>query len=249
MDESHQIIKQLEQLASPKIAEHSKRFFKTGKGEYGEGDEFYGIRVPELRKLVKRVFHVDIDTVLALLYHDYHETRLLAVLILVTKYERSKTNEEKQSIAELYVTHAKQVNNWDLVDSSCHKILGPHLFRTNAKLLYEFVESDSIWLRRIAIITTYYFIKRDEFTHALSLAEKLLLDKQDLIHKAVGWMLRELGKRNQKIELQFLDQHYQQMPRTMLRYAIEKLPEEQRQNYLKEKSNVKCRQKKNYFLL
>jgi len=232
MEDSNRIIKMLEQLADPKIAEHSARFFKTGKGQYGEGDKFYGIRVPVLRKLVKQVFQAEIETVSTLLYHDYHETRLLAVLILVEKYQKTKSESEKQIIVDFYITHTKQVNNWDIVDSSCHKILGPHLIGTDANLLYEFVQSDNLWLRRIAIITTYYFIKRDEYQHTLALAERLLDDTHDLIHKAVGWMLRELGKRNEPLELEFLDRHYETMPRTMLRYAIEKLSPLQRKNYL-----------------
>lgn len=239
MTTSQKIINQLSELADPKIAEHSSRFFKSGVGEYGEGDKFWGIRVPALRQIAKQSVATPLDEIVTLLYHDHHETRLLAVFMLVQKYEKNKKSPEVQKqIYNLYLQHSKQFNNWDLVDSSAHKICGPHLFNKqihnqDRTILYQYAKSDNLWQRRIAMMTTYYFIKRDDYEDTFVLAKVLLNDQHDLIHKIVGWMLREVGNRNLTAECEFLNQHYQNMPRTMLRYAIEKFDKPLRQQYLK----------------
>lgn len=227
-----EIQKRLIELSDPQIAAHSQRFFKTGPGEYGEGDIFRGIRVPVQRKVAKAFKDVSVATAIELLHSKYHEDRLVAIFILVEKYKK-KDPVQRQEIYEQYLANTAYINNWDIVDSSAHKIVGPHLMDRDRSILYKLVKSDMLWERRIAMMSTYYFIHKDDFEDALKLAELLLHDKEDLIHKVVGWMLRELGKRNFDLEDGFLLQHYQSMPRTMLRYAIEKFPEERRQGYLK----------------
>ncbi len=227
-----QIKETLAGLANPEIAAHSQRFFKTGPGEYGEGDVFRGIRVPVQRKVAKQFKNVDLDTVIELLHSRYHEDRLVALFLLVDKYKK-KDERQRQEIYDLYLANTAYINNWDLVDSSAHKIVGPHLEDRDRSILYKLVKSDVLWERRIAIMATFYFISKHDFEDALNLAEKLLNDKEDLIHKVVGWMLRELGKRNYDLEESFLLKHYNSMPRTMLRYAIERFPEERRQAFLK----------------
>ena len=228
----NQIQQTLEELGNPEIADHSQRFFKTGPGEYGEGDVFRGIRVPVLRKVARQFKGVSLDTVIELLHSEYHEDRLMALFILVDKYKK-KDPEQRQRIYDLYLQNTEYINNWDLVDSSAHKIVGPHLENRDRSILYKLVKSDMLWERRIAMMATFFFIHKDDFEDALNLAEILLHDEEDLIHKVVGWMLRELGKRNFDLEDGFLQQHYKEMPRTMLRYAIEKFPEDRRQAYLK----------------
>ena len=222
----------LSDLGNPEIAAHSQRFFKTGPGEYGEGDIFRGIRVPVLRKTAKRYQHVDLGVVEDLLHAAYHEDRLTALLILVEKYKKSD-EDLKQAIYDLYLDNTSWINNWDLVDSSAHKIVGPHLEHRDRSILYKLAKSNLLWERRIAMMATYHFIHNDDYEDTLALAEMLLHDEEDLIHKIVGWMLRELGKRNFDLEDGFLQKHYRSMPRTMLRYTIEKFPEDRRQLYLK----------------
>jgi 3-methyladenine DNA glycosylase AlkD len=222
----------LRNLADDTIALHSQRFFKTGKGEYGEGDVFLGIRVPELRKLVKQYRDMSLNDVSNLLKSKFHEERLLALLMLVARFQTSSQG-DKQKIFRFYLNNTAKINNWDLVDSSAAYIVGAYLRDRDKKPLYKLARSGNLWKRRIAIIATFYFIKNYEFDDALRLSEILINDQEDLIHKAVGWMLREIGKRDNKTEEAFLKMHYQNMPRTMLRYAIEKFPEEKRQGYLK----------------
>ncbi len=221
----------LRPLASPEIAAHSARFFKTGKGEYGEGDRFLGIRVPVLRRHARRFRQAPERAVLALLRSRYHEERLLALLILVEQYERGD-GARKARVFDLYLEHRRFVNNWDLVDSSAHKIVGAQLQNGDRGILYELAVSDSVWDRRIAIIATMHFIRNDDFADVLKLARLLRDDEHDLIHKAVGWMLREVGNRDRPAEERFLKKNYRKMPRTMLRYAIEKLPAARRKAYL-----------------
>ncbi len=221
----------LQALADPDIAAHSAGFFKTGPGEYGEGDRFIGVRIPKIRDLVKHHRDLPERDVLSLLRSPVHEERMFAVLVLVEQFKRAK-GERRDHIATVYLEHRAFVNNWDLVDSSCHKILGPWLFDRDRTLLYELANSDGLWDRRIAMMTTYYFIRRDDFDDALALARMLRDDEHDLIHKVVGWMLREIGKRDVAVEEAFLKDHYPHMPRTMLRYAIEKLPEPRRKAFL-----------------
>ena len=217
---------------NPKIADHSQRFFKTGKGEYGENDKFLGIRVPVLRNTATRLRDVSLTETKKLLKSPYHEVRLLALLMLVDRYTRGDSN-ERNRIFECYVSHTRYTNNWDLVDCSAHRIVGPHLQDRDRELLFRFARSESLWERRIAIFSTLHFIKQNDFSDTLKLAEILLKDDQDLIHKVVGWMLREVGKKDKKLADKFLRRRYRDMPRTMLRYAIEKHPEPQRQAYLK----------------
>lgn len=222
---------ELKSYSNPAKAEHSKRFFKSGPGEYGEGDKFLGITVPNQRKVARKFKNMELNEVQKLLQNEYHEARLTAVMLLVYKIE--KANEHVfEEVVQFYLKNLRYVNNWDIVDSSCHQILGRFLFNKERDLLYELAQSEDIWKKRIAIITCYYFIKRDDFKDALKIAEILLNDDHDLIHKAVGWMLREIGNRNLDAETQFLDQYFKNMPRTMLRYAIEKFDEPLRKHYL-----------------
>jgi len=225
------ITRQLDELADADIAEHSQRFFKTGPGDYGYGDKFIGVRVPVLRKLARQHRELTERDLLRLLKSTIHERRLLALLILVEQYQRAD-DQRQQAIYELYLAHTRWVNNWDLVDSSAHHIVGHHLHRRSKRPLTQLARSDSLWERRIAMIATFYFIRTNELDETFRLAKHLLHDKHDLMHKAVGWMLREAGKRDQAALESFLKQHYCQMPRTMLRYAIERFPETRRQKYL-----------------
>ncbi len=228
------IQRKIQKLGSREKAKVSQRFFKTGPGEYGEGDVFVGVKVPELRKLAKEYQKITVKEVKQLLRSAIHEERLLALFILVLKY--SKGNEaEKKRIYELYLKNTQFINNWDLVDSSAHHIIGAFLVDKSKEPLYSLAKSMNLWERRISIISTFYFIKHDKYTETLKISEILLTDEQDLIHKAVGWMLREIGKRHMPTEEKFLRKHYKKMPRTMLRYAIEKFPEDKRQRYLKGK--------------
>ncbi|NKB89341.1 MAG: DNA alkylation repair protein [Acidobacteria bacterium] len=231
MSTAKQIREQLADLGDPAIAEHSARFFKTGPGEYGEGDRFRGIRVPVLRGLAKRQASAPLRTVMALLKSRCHEDRLAAVLILVLQYQRGDA-QHRTRIYDAYLANTEHINNWDLVDSSAHKIVGPHLQDRDRAPLYSLVESTSLWERRIAMMSTLHFIKQDDFDDALAIAELLLHDTEDLIHKIVGWMLREVGNRDIRVEEDFLRGRYQDMPRTMLRYAIEKFPEPRRRAYI-----------------
>ncbi|OEU67437.1 MAG: DNA alkylation repair protein [Desulfobacterales bacterium PC51MH44] len=228
------IQRKLQQLGSKKKAKVSQRFFKTGPGEYGEGDVFIGVRVPDLRKLAKEYQSITIKEVKQLLKSAIHEERQLALLMLVNKY--SKGNETvKKGIYELYLQYTQFINNWDLVDVSAHHIIGAFLLDKSEEPLFRLAKSRNLWERRIAIISTFHFIKHNKYTATLKIAKILLADKEDLIHKAVGWMLREIGKRHMPNLEMFLKKHYKRMPRTMLRYAIEKFPEDKRQGYLKGK--------------
>ncbi len=210
------------------------RFFQTFPGGYGEGDTFLGIKVPDQRTVSKKFYkEMSLDEIALLLNENIHEHRLTAVFLLVLKYEKAKTEKEKQAVVDCYLENISGVNNWDIVDSSCHKILGPWLIDRDKSLLYDFAASGDLWLQRIAVITTMHFISKRQYDDALRLAEILLHHPHDLIHKAVGWMLREIGKRDYDVEYTFLVKHYHTMPRTMLRYAIEKFDEETRQGFLK----------------
>jgi len=226
------IQKELRRSANKKIATHSQRFFKTGKGEYGEGDIFLGIRVPVLRKMARKHRGIAIDEVSQLLTSQFHEERLLALFMLVDIFKRGSEKDRKM-IYTLYLDNTKFINNWDLVDSSAGYIVGAYLLKLDKKPLYNLAQSSSLWERRISIISTGHFITYNKFTDTLKIAQMLLHDEEDLIHKAVGWMLREIGKRDSETEERFLKKHYKSMPRTMLRYAIEKFPEEKRKSYLR----------------
>lgn len=213
-------------------AETLQHFFKTGPGEYGEGDQFLGVRVPETRRVAQRYRALPLNDTLALLQSPIHEERLLALIILTKKY-RKGTPDEQSAIYREYLKNTRYINNWDLVDTSAENIAGAYLYKRSRNQLYVLARSENLWERRIAIMSTFYFIKNDEFEETLKIAEILAADAEDLIHKAVGWMLREVGKRDRNAEESFLKQHYRCMPRTMLRYAIEKFPEDVRQQYLK----------------
>jgi 3-methyladenine DNA glycosylase AlkD len=226
------IINYLQSLSDPKIAEQSARYFKTSEGEYGHGDVFIGIRMPVLRNAVKIYRPVNVVEAEKLLKSSLHEVRLFALLLLVDQFSRG-SDSEKEKIFNLYLANTEYVNNWDLVDSSAHLIVGEWLLGRDRSQLYHLALSDSLWKRRIAIMATFNFIKKNSFDDTLALAEILLNDSEDLIHKAVGWMLREVGKRDVLQEEVFLLKHYKTMPRTMLRYAIEKFDAEKRQQYLK----------------
>ena len=226
------ICKQLRQLADEEIAEHSKRFFKTGKGQYGEGDRFLGIRVPALRKIAKQHRGTSAEEATRLLKSVFHEERLLALFLLVAIFNKAN-DEGKKAIYELYLENTRFINNWDLVDCSAEHIVGAHLRRADKQPLYDLAVSNMLWERRISILATFGFIKHNEFADTLKIAKILLKDEEDLIHKAVGWMLREVGKRDVQAEEEFLKKHCRQMPRTMLRDAIERFPAAKRQRYLK----------------
>jgi len=219
-------------MGNPEIAAHSQRFFKTGKGEYAEGDRFLGIRVPELRRCTREYRDITIQGALELLRSPLHEVRLLALFILVAKYP-SGSEDEKGKIYNSYLIHSIHINNWDLVDCSADHIVGAHLFNRNRGPIYRLTGSQILWERRIGIMSTFHFIKNGQFSDTIAIAELLLNDREDLIHKAAGWMLREVGKRDINAEEVFLNKFYRKMPRTMLRYAIEKMPEDQRKAYLK----------------
>lgn len=222
----------LHRLADSEKAEGLQRFFKTGKGEYAEGDRFIGVRVPEIRKLVKAHPDTSLKDIQSLLHAAIHEERLLALLLMVQQYQRGDSA-LRQTLYKLYLSSTAFINNWDLVDASAEHIVGAWLDTRSRQPLYKLARSQSLWERRIAIMATFHFIKQGEFDETLIIAELLLNDQHDLIHKAVGWMLREIGKRNQEVEEGFIKRHYHAMPRTMLRYAIERFPEKRRQAYLK----------------
>ncbi|MGV7220935.1 MAG: DNA alkylation repair protein [Nitrospinales bacterium] len=227
-----EITSYLSSLANSKIAEHSQRFFKTNKGEYGFGDIFLGIRVPVLRQAVKKFNAAPLSAAEKLLKSKFHEIRLFALLLLVFRFSKADSDEQEK-IYRLYLKNTRYINNWDLVDSSAHQIVGGYLIDKDKSILYDLAKSQSLWDRRIAIISTFHFIKKNKFRDTLALSKQLRNDPEDLIHKAVGWMLREVGNRDKPKEIAFLKTHYKKMPRTMLRYAIEKFSKEERQKYLR----------------
>ena len=226
------IKEEFKKLSNQEHAVHLQKYFKTGKGEYGEGDRFLGLRVPDVRKVAKKYKTISIEEASAFLQSQFHEERLFALFLLVDLFRRAD-EEDRKKIYDLYLKNTNDINNWDLVDASAGPIVGAYLFTRDKKPIYDLARSESLWERRIAMMATSYFIVHNEFADTLKIAEILLNDKEDLIHKAVGWMLREIGKRDFELEENFLKKHYKEMPRTMLRYAIEKFPEEKRKSYLK----------------
>ncbi|OPY77408.1 MAG: DNA alkylation repair enzyme [Syntrophorhabdus sp. PtaU1.Bin058] len=224
-------------LGDAAVAEHSKRFFKTGKGEYGEGDIFLGIRVPALRKQVRRYRDISPEETLLLLKSPFHEERLFALLVLVDKFSRGGAG-DRTAIYEMYLSNTQYINNWDLVDSSAPYIVGAYLEKRDKKPIFKLAGSGNLWERRIAVLSTFHLIKRNDFSDALEISEILIQDREDLIHKAVGWMLREIGKRDLPVEKTFLDRNCREMPRTMLRYAIERFPEKERKRYMEGTAQV-----------
>ncbi len=232
MSSADQVISGLKKFADPVRAEHCQKFFKTGPGEYGEGDLFLGLRVPQTRKLVKVFRGLELSAMEELLQSKWHEARLFALLAMTDAFNRG-SDKERTDIYTVYMSNTDKINSWDLVDSSAPHIAGAYLWNRDRQPLYDFAVSDSLWKRRIAIISTQHFIRKNSFDDTLKIADMLLGDKEDLIHKAVGWMLREVGSKNTKKEEEFLKSRYMRMPRTMLRYAIEKFEPDRRKMYLK----------------
>lgn len=239
--------KELEKLANPEKAKQLARFFKTFPGEYGEGDVFLGITVPQQREIVKQFQNeTSLGDIQCLLNSEIHEYRLVALLILIEKYKKAskeKNEEEKEKIFEFYLKNAKKenINNWDLVDLSAPKIVGNYLLDKNKSILYKLAKSENLWEKRISVISCFAFIKENQFKDSIEISKILLNDKHDLIHKAVGWMLREIGKKEIQVLEKFLKENkrYKTMPRTMLRYSIEKFNKEERKRYLKGEFNLK----------
>lgn len=228
-----EIIKEIKCRACPKKAAELSRFFKTGKGQYGEGDQFLGLVVPVTRGIVKRYYkQAGFKEVKELLKSPYHEARLCGLLLLVAQFEQADDSRQ-QEIYEFYMRHLRYANNWDLVDLSCYKIAGAYLYGKDPSPLYTLSKSDNLWLQRVAMVSTLYMVKKGDLKTALDLAEHFLTHPHDLMHKAAGWILREVGKKDKNALCRFLDQHHQKMPRTMLRYSIEKLSPVQKAHYLK----------------
>lgn len=219
-------------VGSKTKAQNSARFFKTAPGQYGYGDIFIGVTMPEQRNLARQYVELSFDEVEKLVASQIHEHRMTGLLILVYKFER-ETLVERKNIYNFYMSHLDSVNNWDLVDVTCDKIVGSYLFDKNRSVLYDLLTSSVLWERRIAVVSTLYFIKHNDFDDTLRICSLLLDDSEDLMHKACGWMLREVGKRNEALLCSFLDKHVHRMPRTMLRYAIERFAEKKRQYYLR----------------
>jgi 3-methyladenine DNA glycosylase AlkD len=226
-----EISKRLREMGDKEDAEFLQGFFKTGAGQYGEGDIFLGIRVPKVRKLAQECQKLPPEKILPLLRSRYHEERLFALIVLVNAFEKSNETTQK-TIYDLYLANTAYINNWDLVDISAPRIVGAYLLTKNRKPLYQLAKSKSLWERRIAVLATFYFIQSNQFADTLKIAGMLLQDKEDLIHKAVGWMLRETGKRDIEHLESFLKEHCRTMPRTMLRYAIEKFTPSRRKMFL-----------------
>lgn len=211
------------------------RFFKTGFGHYGQGDKFLGVTVPGIRQTIKNFTDLSLSDLQELLNSPYHEERLSALLLLVLKYQKANKKEQK-NIYNFYLKNTKRINSWDLVDLTAEKIIGPYLENKDKKVLFKLARSKNLWERRIAILSTFHYIKKGKSELTFKIAERLIFDKHDLIHKAVGWMLREIGKRcGEAEEEKFLKRYYKEMPRTMLRYAVERFAEDKRLKYLKSK--------------
>jgi 3-methyladenine DNA glycosylase AlkD len=238
-----QLLKEFEQKKNPSKAKLLSGFFKTGKGEYGEGDIFLGLTVPEQRELAKKYIDLKLNDIQKLLGSKIHEHRLTGLIILTYQYERigkekmseNEKDSKRKTIFDFYLKNTKNINNWDLVDLSSHEIVGDYLLGKGAgerKILYILAKSDNLWERRIAMISTFTFIRAKDFKDSLAIGEILLHDKHDLINKAVGWMLREVGKRDEKVLKSFLDKHYRTMPRTALRYSLERLSEKDKKFYM-----------------
>jgi 3-methyladenine DNA glycosylase AlkD len=220
----------LKKMACEKVAASTARFYKTGKGEYAENSYFIGIPVPELRKLAKNYLHLSLKDILKLLKSPIHEEKSISLMILRLQFEKGDLP-TKQKIFDFYTKNTLRVNNWDLVDGSAPHIVGAFLLDKDKSILFEWVKSNNLWERRIAIVATQMFIRNDRFDETFALIKLLLNDREDLIHKAAGWMLREVGKKNKKALERFLKDHYKLMPRTMVRYAIEHFSKEQQASY------------------
>lgn len=223
----------LQAQANPEKAQFFQRFFKTGPGQYGHGDRFLGLSVPQVRSVVAQYRTASLADCLALLASPYNEVRLCALLLMVAHYQRRQASTtERQALFDAYVAQRAQVNNWNLVDASAPALVGSHLLERPRTVLAQWARSSSLWDRRIAVVATFTFIRAGQFDDTLALCEQLLHDREDLMHKACGWMLREVGKRDETVLRAFLDTHAQHMPRTMLRYALEKLAPQVRAAYM-----------------
>ncbi len=233
MLKAQQIITELQALGNPDKAAHLSRFFKTGAGQYGAGDLFIGVSVPEQRLLAQKYQAAPLPVIGELVVSPWHEARLTGLLILVRQFTVNKNDDFRQTCIDFYLSHTDYINNWDLVDLTCYKMLGVWLADKDRQLLYTLARSSKLWEQRIAIVTCMHFVRQGDFKDCLAIADILLHHPHDLIHKAVGWLLRETGKKSRHTLEHFLSTRYRQMPRTMLRYAIEHFPEEQRQQYLK----------------
>jgi len=234
MNKTETVAAALARNAKPASVAVLQRFFKTGPGEYAEGDIFHGVTVPQQRAVARKLYTtLSLDDIATLLASPIHEHRLTALFILIEHFNHAESDSVKKDIAEFYLSHLAGVNNWDLVDSSAYKILGAFLFSRKKDILYSLAKSGDLWKERIAIIASFHFIQKAHYSDTLQIAELLLHHKHDLIHKAVGWMLREVGKRDYDTEYAFLIKHYRTMPRTMLRYAIERFEAEVRKGFLK----------------
>ena len=228
---SQALLQQLVQLADPERAKVNAGFAKTGKGEYAQGDKYLGLRVPQLRDIVKIHPKVTLPDILPLLHDEYHEVRLLALLLMVKTY-RKASPADKQAIIDAYLSNTRYVNNWDLVDTSCYNLLGPHLWQGDREVLFALCRSDCVWERRISVVTTYYFIKKGDFETTFQLVRLMLNEKQEIVQKAMGWMVKEISKQDSNRAVSFLREYYQAIPRVALRIALEKLPAELRQAFL-----------------
>ena len=229
---AQEITAALQALGNPDKAKHLARFFKTGKGQYGEGDLFLGITVPEQRMIAQKYMQTDFENLSRLIDSPYHEVRLTALLIVVYKFEKNKSPELRSQCVDFYLRHTRYINNWDLVDLTCYKLLGVWLEDKDRSLLHNWAANGDLWEQRIAVVTCMQFIRRKDFSDFLAIADLLLHHPHDLIHKAIGWLLREVGKKDKETLTDFLSTRYRTMPRTMLRYAIERFPEEERKAYL-----------------
>lgn len=223
----------LKKVSNKEYAIHSQRFFKTGKGEYGEGDVFIGVRMPQQRQVAKEFKDLSLNQITELVHSKIHEERMTGLIILVNQFKKEKDSTQRKKLYNYYVKNFKYINNWDLVDVTCQHIVGAYLENQDRKLLYQWARSKHLWTKRIAMVSSGRFIKNGEVKDLFAIAEILLEDDHDLIHKAVGWMIREAWKKQPKPAEAFLKKHCKKMPRTMLRYAIEKFPEAKRQKYLK----------------
>ena len=229
---TQQIIDDLQAVGNPEKAIHLSHFFKTGKGQYGEGDRFIGVTVPEQRAIAKKYQSAPFSVLEELVTSPWHEVRLTGLLILVNQFGKNKEIGFRQSCVDFYLSHTDYINNWDLVDLTCYKLLGIWLIDKDRQLLYDLAHSPKLWEQRIAIVTCMYFVRQGDFKDCLAISDLLLNHNHDLIHKAVGWLLRETGKKDRQVLVHFLSDRYLYMPSTMLRYAIEHFPEEERRKYL-----------------
>lgn len=224
----------LREIVNPEKVQILQKFFKTGKGEYAEGDVFIGVTMPNIRKIAKKYYReISLNEIQDLLNSKIHEERMCALVMLVEKFKKAKKDGlERLKIFEMYLRNTHRINNWDLVDVTCHHIVGEFSKKEGTEILRRLAKSDNLWEKRIAIVSTYSFIRKNNFGETLAISDMLLKDEHDLIHKAVGWMLREVGKKNKKVLELFLMQRHKEMPRTMLRYAIEKFPEDERKKWM-----------------